>query len=72
VRIRDAVAGRVTSGGIGYSAGASIAYAYLPVDDAQPGTPVSIYVFGEWVDGAVAPEPLVDPTGSRIRGEASP
>jgi hypothetical protein len=24
------------------------------------------------VDGAVAPEPLVDPTGSRIRGEASP
>ncbi len=72
VRIRDAVVGRVTSGGIGYSAGASIAYAYLPVDEAQAGTPVSIYVFGEWVDGAVAPEPLVDPTGSRIRGEASP
>jgi 4-methylaminobutanoate oxidase (formaldehyde-forming) len=72
VRVGDAIVGRVTSGGIGYSVGASIAYAYLPVADAEPGTPVSIYVFGEWVDGVVAPEPLFDPTAARIRADLSP
>jgi 4-methylaminobutanoate oxidase (formaldehyde-forming) len=57
VRIDGEVVGRVTSGGYGYSIGASIAYAYLPID-AKPGTPVELDLFGEWVPGEVTAEPL--------------
>jgi len=58
----------VTSGGVGYTVGRSIAYAYLPADRAEPGTPVEVEIFGEWVGGEVAPEPLFDPAGERLRG----
>jgi glycine cleavage system aminomethyltransferase T len=67
VRIGDRIVGRVTSGGYGYSVDASIAYAYLPVAGAEPGTTVSVDLFGDWIDGVVAAEPLFDPAGSRIR-----
>jgi 4-methylaminobutanoate oxidase (formaldehyde-forming) len=67
VRIGDTVVGRVTSGGYGYSVGASIAYAYLPVD-AGPGTAVSVDLFGRWTPGSVATEPLYDPAGAGMRG----
>jgi glycine cleavage system aminomethyltransferase T/glycine/D-amino acid oxidase-like deaminating enzyme len=67
VRIDGEVAGRVTSGGYGYSVGASIAYALVPID-AKPGTPVEIDLFGEWVPGEVVAEPLFDPGGARVRG----
>ena len=53
VRIGGEVVGRVTSGGYGYTVGASIAYSYLPVDESAPGTEVSVNVFGEWVPGVV-------------------
>ena len=59
--------GRVTSGGFGYSVERSIAYAYLPSDDALPGTPVEVEIFGQWVPGSVVAEPLFDPVGERIR-----
>jgi len=62
----DAVVSRVTSGGLGYTVGTSIAYAYLPVDLAVPGTPFGIEVFGERVPAVVANEPLWDPKGERI------
>ena len=65
VRIEGAT-GRVTSGGFGYSVGRSIAYAYVPATSA-PGTPVEVEIFGKWVSGEVANEPLYDPTGARIR-----
>jgi glycine cleavage system aminomethyltransferase T len=68
VRVGDRVAGRVTSGGYGYTVDASIAYAYLPAADAEPGTVVSVDLFGDWVDGVVVAEPLFDPAGLRIRG----
>jgi 4-methylaminobutanoate oxidase (formaldehyde-forming) len=61
------VAGRVTSGGYGYTVERSIAYAYLPAEHAAPGTEVAVEIFGEWVDGEVAREPLWDPEGARIR-----
>jgi heterotetrameric sarcosine oxidase gamma subunit len=61
------VLGRITSAGFGYTVGASIAYAYLPIDDAKPGTPISVDLFGTWVDGVVADDVLYDPTNSRIR-----
>jgi glycine cleavage system T protein len=67
VRVDGWVAGRITSGGFGYTVGLSIAYAYLPVELAAPGVPVAVEVFGDWIAGAVAAEPLWDPKGERIR-----
>ena len=59
VRVGGRVVGRVTSGGFGYTVGASIAYAYLPIADAEPGTAVELDLFGEWVPGVVAARPAV-------------
>jgi 4-methylaminobutanoate oxidase (formaldehyde-forming) len=68
VRLVDGtVAGRVTSGGYGYAVGASIAYAYVPVEHAEPGTRVAVDIFGDWVDAEIRPEPLWDPKGERVR-----
>jgi 4-methylaminobutanoate oxidase (formaldehyde-forming) len=67
VRVAGRVVGRVTSGGFGYTVGLSIAYAYLPIELAEPGTPVEVEFFGEWVAGGVAAEPLWDPRGERVR-----
>jgi 4-methylaminobutanoate oxidase (formaldehyde-forming) len=61
------VVSRVTSGGIGYAVGASIAYAYLPVELAVPGTTGEVEVFGERVPATVANEPIWDPKGERIK-----
>jgi 4-methylaminobutanoate oxidase (formaldehyde-forming) len=67
IRADDAVVGRVTSGGYGFTVAASIAYGYLPVALAEVGTPVEVEVFGEWISATVRAEPLFDPEGSRIR-----
>ena len=67
VRVEGEPVGRVTSGGYGYTVERSIAYAYLPADRAEPGRPVEVEIFGEWVAGEIAVEPLFDPDGSRIR-----
>ena len=67
VRVGGEIAGRVTSGGFGYSVGASIAYAYLPPAHAGPGSEVEVEIFGEWVPGRVEREPLFDPDGERVR-----
>jgi glycine cleavage system aminomethyltransferase T/glycine/D-amino acid oxidase-like deaminating enzyme len=67
VRVGDEILGRVTSGGYGYTVGRSIAYAYLPLSVDQ-GAAVAIDVFGDWVGGVVAAEPLFDPEGARLRG----
>ena len=67
VRIGGEVAGRVTTGGYGYTVERSIAYAYLPPEHAEPGTQLEIEIFGEWIEGEVATEPLFDPKGERIR-----
>jgi 4-methylaminobutanoate oxidase (formaldehyde-forming) len=66
VRVEGVVVGRVTSGGYGFSVERSIAYAYLPAEHAV-GTEVAVEIFGEWVGGEVAAEPLFDPRGERIR-----
>ncbi len=67
VRIDGEIAGRVTSGGYGYTVERSIAYAYVPAEAATPGRAVEIEIFGEWIAGEVAEEPLFDPSGERIR-----
>jgi 4-methylaminobutanoate oxidase (formaldehyde-forming) len=67
VRVDGAIVGRVTSGGYGYTVERSIAYAYLPVAMAEVGTAVEVEIFGRWVPGRVAEEPLFDPKGERVR-----
>jgi 4-methylaminobutanoate oxidase (formaldehyde-forming) len=66
VRVDGSIVGRVTSGGFGYTVGRSIAYAYIPAA-CEIGTPVEIDIFGTWISGRVAGEPLYDPSGSKIR-----
>jgi glycine cleavage system aminomethyltransferase T/glycine/D-amino acid oxidase-like deaminating enzyme len=66
VRMDDAIVGRVTSGGYGYAVERSIAYAYVPASCAT-GTQVEIDLFGAWVAGSIAAEPLYDPRGVRVR-----
>jgi glycine cleavage system aminomethyltransferase T/glycine/D-amino acid oxidase-like deaminating enzyme len=66
VRADGELVGRVTSGGYGYTVGRSIAYAYLPAA-LDVGAQVEIEIFGAWVPGQVAAEPLFDPRGERIR-----
>ncbi len=67
VSIAGEVTGRVTSGGYGYTVGRSIAYAYVPAA-VRAGTAVEVEIFGTWVPGGVAEEPLFDPKGARVRG----
>lgn len=67
VRQDERIVARVTSGGQGYTVNQSIAYAYLPLELAEPGAGLEVEVFGEWVPAEVAAEPLWDPKGERIR-----
>jgi 4-methylaminobutanoate oxidase (formaldehyde-forming) len=62
-----AIVGRVTSGGYGYAVHASIALAYVPLEHSEPGTPLAVDIFGDWVNAEVRAEPLYDPKGTRIR-----
>jgi len=67
VRVAGEIVGRVTTGGYGYRIGRSIAYAYLPPDRSQPGTELAVEIFGSWIEGVVAEEPLFDPRSERIK-----
>jgi 4-methylaminobutanoate oxidase (formaldehyde-forming) len=67
VLVGDEVVARVTSGGVGYTVGASIAFAYLPVEHAAAGTRVQVGVFGELVGAVVSDDPLYDPRSERVR-----
>jgi glycine cleavage system aminomethyltransferase T/glycine/D-amino acid oxidase-like deaminating enzyme len=69
VRVNGEVVGRVTSGGFGYTVERSIAYAYVPAG-VEIGAAVDVDVFGEWIAGEIAREPLFDPKGERVRGSA--
>ena len=67
VRAEGRPVGRVTSGGYGYTLGASIAYAYLPAALSEPGTRVSVGIFGRDVGAEVRAEPLFDPGNAKVR-----
>jgi 4-methylaminobutanoate oxidase (formaldehyde-forming) len=71
VRLDGEVRGRVTSGGYGYTVERSIAYAHLP-SEVQIGDAVEVDIFGRWIAGEVAAEPLYDPAGDRVREVAPP
>jgi 4-methylaminobutanoate oxidase (formaldehyde-forming) len=66
VRVDGEIVGRVTSGGYGYTVERSIAYAYLP-SAVDVGAGLEIDIFGSWVPGEVAAEPLYDPSSDRVR-----
>jgi 4-methylaminobutanoate oxidase (formaldehyde-forming) len=61
------VLGRVTSGGYGYSVRQSIAYGYLPVEHATPGTRVEVELFGTRYGATIMKEPLYDPRNEKIK-----
>ncbi|OAP61944.1 hypothetical protein AYL99_04147 [Fonsecaea erecta] len=59
--------GYVTSAAFGYTIGKPIAYAWLPSAVGE-GEKVEIEYFGTRVPATVTPEPLYDPSMSRLRG----
>ena len=67
VRVDGRAVGRVTSGGYGYTVERSIAYAYVPAADVEPGRRVEVGIFGRFVGGEVVAEPLFDPENARAR-----
>jgi glycine cleavage system aminomethyltransferase T/glycine/D-amino acid oxidase-like deaminating enzyme len=60
-------AGYVTSAAYGHTVGAPIAYAWLPVHLAVPGTAVQVGYLDRLLNATVAAEPLFDPKQERIR-----
>ncbi len=60
--------GHITSADQGYTAGASIAYAWVPAELAAPGTELEVSYFDARHRAVVAQEPLFDPAGERMRG----
>jgi len=63
----DQIIGWIASGGYGYTVEKSLAFAYLPVEYAKPGTTLEIEWFGENVGAVVEKMPLFDPKGDRIK-----
>jgi glycine cleavage system aminomethyltransferase T len=58
---------RLVKGYRGVTVDRSIAYAYLPTETVVPSSEVEVEIFGRWVPGQVAEEPLLDPRGERVR-----
>jgi glycine cleavage system T protein len=67
----ERVLGYVTSAGWGATMEESIAYGYLPVSHAEPGTRVSVHSEGRREAATVSAEPLFDPGMARLRDVAA-
>ena len=63
----ERVVGLVTSAGYGYAVRRSMAYVYLPLNLAQPGTRLTVIVDAAPVGAQVVREPLFDPRHERVR-----
>lgn len=64
----DEVVGETTSGAWGYRVDASIALGMVRADLAEPGTELSVEIYGERCKAVVQPDqPLWDPENARIR-----
>ena len=61
------ISGYVTSAGYGYTIEESIAYSYLPIEQADVGKAVEIEYFGTRHRARVAQEPLFDPENARLK-----
>ncbi len=56
----------VASGGYGHAVGQSIAFAYLPLEHAEPGTRLEVEILGEPRPATVVAQPLYDPRSERL------
>jgi 4-methylaminobutanoate oxidase (formaldehyde-forming) len=63
----DKVIGIVTSGGYGHTVKKPIAYGYLPINYAKPGTRLQIEVAAKRHDATVEKEPLYDPENAKVK-----
>ncbi len=63
----DKVIGIVTSGGFGHTIKKPIAYGYLPIDYARPGTRLQIEVAAKRYEATVEKEPLYDPENAKVK-----
>jgi 4-methylaminobutanoate oxidase (formaldehyde-forming) len=61
------VVGRLRSSGYGFTIKRNIAYSYLPMALAKPGTKLEVEVFGERIAAEVAEDVLHDAKGDRLR-----
>jgi dimethylglycine dehydrogenase len=61
------VVGWITSGGYGHCVGKSIALGYVPSAVATASSGFEIEILGERRPASLAPQPLHDPTGERMR-----
>jgi 4-methylaminobutanoate oxidase (formaldehyde-forming) len=64
----DQMAGRLRSGGYGYTVGKWIGYIYLPLELTKIGTGLEVEAFGERFPAEVATDVLYDPKGEKLRG----
>ncbi|NUT42293.1 MAG: GcvT family protein [Thermoactinospora sp.] len=67
IRHAGRTVGYTTSAAFAHTLGRPIAYAWLPIELAEPGTHVEIAYFGNRVPAQVATEPLYDPGMEKIR-----
>ena len=61
------VVGRLRSAGYGYFVKKNIAFAYLPLALAKPGTKLEVEVFGARITAEVTADVLYDPKGEKLR-----
>ncbi|HTC86627.1 MAG TPA: aminomethyltransferase family protein, partial [Candidatus Acidoferrum sp.] len=67
VRLDGEIAGRLRSVAYAPTVGRTVGTVYLPPDIAE-GTAIEVDLFSDRVSGTVAPDVLVDPAGTRMRG----
>ncbi len=63
----ERVLGHITSAGYGYTLRRSIAYGYLPIEYATPGTRLDVQLFGTRYGATVMKEPMYDPKNEKIK-----
>lgn len=61
------IAGRLRSGGYGYTVGKLIGFIYLPIELCAVGTPLTVEAFGARLPAEVADDVLYDPKGHRLK-----
>jgi 4-methylaminobutanoate oxidase (formaldehyde-forming) len=66
VTMEGEIIGRLRSAGYGFTLRRNIAYTYLPIGRAQPGSKINVEVFAEQVAGEVMPDVLYDPKGEHL------
>jgi dimethylglycine dehydrogenase len=63
----DRPVGLVSSGGYGYTTGASHAFAWVDPERARPGTRLDVAIVGERRPARVLAEPAYDPKNERLK-----